>query len=129
MRKATLIRYHRKKGVMTDQTEGAGETESEESEEEQSFRERVEDIRQERSEEGGRDAGDAGDVGGGGGPSGSNPFQEMVSGVMSSAGAEQGMPGGGGGGGEELVEELEKHREEVAGVREELERIADALED
>lgn len=88
----------------------------------QSFRERVEEIRQERAEEespGGEAFGDpmAGGMGG-------NPFAQMMGGMM----------GGGSSGGadldtEQIVRELGRLREQVRDATDELERIADALED
>lgn len=92
-------------------------------EEAQSFRERVEEIRQQRAEEespGGEGFGDP--MGGG---MGGNPFAQMMGGMMG------GGPGGGGADldTEQIVRELARLREQMRDATDELERIADALED
>jgi hypothetical protein len=75
---------------------------------------------------GGGGGGPPGGMGGGGG----NPFAQMMSGMM--GGGPGGMGGGGGGGSEgnvRLAREIEALRTEVKEANEQLERIADALED
>ncbi|MFB6113934.1 MAG: hypothetical protein ABEJ58_07510 [Halodesulfurarchaeum sp.] len=134
---------------MTDDDQPDEESSGED--EEKSFRERVEEIREERSEQAeseGQDdeqsrrermeemmggGGGPGGMGGGGpgGMGGGNPFAQMMSGMMGGGG-----PGGMGGaqGQEEegnirLAREIEALRNQVEDATEQLERIADALED
>ncbi len=102
------------------------ETDDEETEA-PSFKERLEEAREREGEEG--HPGASPFEGGGGGGMGGNPFAQMMGGMMG------GGPGGPGGRMQEeardtaVARELSQLREQVETLNDNLERIADALED
>jgi hypothetical protein len=109
------------------------EASGDEGDDEQSFQERVEELREQRAEGGGdpREAMGGGPPGGMGGGPGGNPFAQMMGGMMGGGpGAMGGGPGGGGGIDDEtFTREMQRLRDVLREATDELERIAEALED
>ena len=122
----TLFRNRERTATMADDEDASGEAGGDE----QSFQERVEELREQRAEEGG---GPPGGMGGGppGGMGGGNPFAQMMGGMMGGGpGAMGGGPGGGAGMDDEtFTREMQRLRDVLRDATDELERIADALED